>query len=212
MYRLLDVYAGAGGCSMGYFHAGFTPYGIDHDPKPLRHYPFPWACMDALEALEKLIRGEGLTFSNGETLCLRDFAAIHASPPCQYYSRLRHLPWLKSRVYWRSVPPTREALIRTGKPWVIENVKDCWDLLDSIILNGQMFGLPIFRDRRFAASFLLLQPPPEKRNGVITPGRARLSQRHPGAYHLQSRLPVVEVPVLRGMLQLAETLAQECGR
>jgi len=176
--RLLDLFCGEGGCSVGYSKAGFSPYGIDNDPKPLRHYPFPHICMDALEAMDRLLKGEGLTFSNGETLYLVDFAALHASPPCQYYTRLRHLPWLVNRVYWRSVPPTRKRLERAGIPWVMENVKDCYDLPDSIILDGRMFGLPIYRDRRFAASFLVLAPKAEKRTGVCTPGHAVMARRY----------------------------------
>jgi len=78
--KLLDLFCGAGGCSVGYNRAGFECYGIDNDPKPLRHYPFPHICMDALEAMDTLLRGKGLTFSKGETLYLADFAAFHASP------------------------------------------------------------------------------------------------------------------------------------
>lgn len=73
--RLLDLFCGAGGCSEGYRRAGFEPYGIDNKPQP--HYPFPFLLMDALEAMDRLLRGEGLTFSNGETLYLSDFAAFH---------------------------------------------------------------------------------------------------------------------------------------
>lgn len=78
--KILDLYCCAGGVSVGYSRAGFDPYGIDTDTKPLKHYPFPYICMDALEAMDRLLRGEGLTFSNGETLYLKDFSAIHASP------------------------------------------------------------------------------------------------------------------------------------
>ncbi len=86
--RLLDLFSGAGGAAMGYHRAGFAPYGIDSNPKPLRHYPFPYICMDALEAMDRLLRGEGLTFNNGETLYLKGFAAFHASPPCQKWSSM----------------------------------------------------------------------------------------------------------------------------
>ena len=85
--KLLDLYSCAGGCSEGYRRAGFSPYGIDDDPKPLRHYPFPYICMDALKAMDRLLSGECLTFSNGEALYLNDFVAFHASPPCQFISR-----------------------------------------------------------------------------------------------------------------------------
>ena len=151
---------------MGYHRAGFDVFGVDNAPKPLRHYPFPHVCADALEYVAE----------HG-----REFDAIHASPPCQYYSRLRHLPWLRDKVYWRSIPPTRAALVKSGKPYIIENVEDAgWDMPESIILCGQMFQMPIFRHRRFEAAFLMLRPHHQKHDGVIAPGRASLGKRHHG--------------------------------
>lgn len=153
--KLLDLFCGAGGCSEGYRWAGFDPYGIDSDPKPLRHYPFPYLCMDALEAMDKLLRGEGLTFSNGETLYLADFAAYHASPPCQEYSRTKSLHPQFS--YPDLLADVRTRLLLTKKPWVIENVVGApfehW-----IVLCGMMFGLRTYRHRRFETSFLMMQP------------------------------------------------------
>lgn len=159
--RLLDLFCGAGGAAVGYDRVGFDVTGIDNQPQP--HYPFTFILADALEYAR--LHGH-------------EFDAIHASPPCQHYTRLRHLPWLRNRRYWRSVPPTREALMSSGTPWVIENVADCWDLPDAIVLCGQMFGLPIFRHRRFEASFLLLQPGHQKHRGVITPGRRTMAKRY----------------------------------
>ncbi len=160
--KLLDLFCGAGGATKGYQRAGFYVVGVDIKPQP--HY-----CGDEFHLADAL------------TFPLDGYDAYHASPPCQYYSRLRHLPWLKDKVYWRSVPPTRERLMTTGKPWIMENVEDCWDMPDSIILCGQMFNLPIFRHRRFESSpFLLLQPPHEKHNHVLVPGRAVLSKRRHG--------------------------------
>lgn len=158
--RLLDLFCCAGGASVGYHRAGFDCYGIDNDPKPLRHYPFPYICMDALEAMDRLLRGEGLTFSNGETLYLVDFAAIHASPPCQNDCRLRKLTIAqgKAKPYPRLIVPTRERLVQSGKPYIIENVVGA-SLINPIMLCGSSFGLKVQRHRLFEANFFMLRLP-----------------------------------------------------
>src|SRR5437763_12691125 len=69
--RLLDLFCGAGGAAVGYHRAGFDVVGVDIKPQP--HYPFEFHQGDALEPMY-----------GG---C---FDAIHASPPCQAYSNLRH--------------------------------------------------------------------------------------------------------------------------
>jgi len=154
-YRLLDLFCGAGGGSEGYRRAGFEPYGIDSDPKPLRHYPFPYICMDALEAMDRLLAGEGLTFSNGETLYLDDFAAFHASPPCQGYSRTKSLH--KNFEYPDLLDDVRRRFLSTSRPYVIENVVGA-PFQHWIMLCGMMFGLRTYRHRRFETSFLMMQP------------------------------------------------------
>lgn len=163
--KLLDLFSGAGGCSMGYFRAGFDPYGIDNNPKPLRHYPFPYICMDALEAMDWLLRGEALTFSNGETLYLADFAAYHASPPCQGYSTTKNcsevLGFQQHPLYLGEI---RTLLQATGKPYVIENVMNAKykpSLLEGLqagFLCGTMFGKPFYRHRLFETNFAWFQP------------------------------------------------------
>ena len=49
--RLLDLFCGAGGAAMGYYRAGFAPYGIDN--KPQKHYPFPFLQMDAIQGIKR---------------------------------------------------------------------------------------------------------------------------------------------------------------
>jgi len=158
--KLLDLYCGAGGCSEGYRRAGFSSYGIDKDPKPLRHYPFPYICMDALKAMDILLNGEHLTFSNGDALYLADFAAFHASPPCQNDSRIRKLTIAqgRARYYPKLIVPTRKRLIRTGKPYILENVVGA-PLIDPIMLCGSSFGLKVQRHRLFESSVPMLQLP-----------------------------------------------------
>jgi len=151
--RLLDLFCGAGGAARGYQNAGFYVVGIDIKPMP-RYCGDEFHQADALEYLAK----------HGA-----EFDAIHASPPCQGYSRLRHLPWLKDKVYPMLIDKTKDLLKSTGKPWVIENVEDA--PLVGIVLCGVMFGLPIYRHRKFETSFFMLQPPHQKHEIVIGYGR-----------------------------------------
>jgi DNA (cytosine-5)-methyltransferase 1 len=159
--RIADLFCGAGGAGMGLHRAGFEVVGYDIEPQP--RYPFEFHQQDAL------------------TVDLSGFDAVWASPPCQHYSRLRFLPWLRDKVYWRSIPPTREHLVRSRLPYIIENVEDAgWDMLNPIVLCGKMFGLHLFRHRRFEASWFQLGPPHEKHTEIIAAGRATLGKRHHG--------------------------------
>lgn len=135
--RMLDLYSCAGGAGVGYERAGFDVYSVDKVPQP--HNPHPFYQGDALEVLRTLLAGGSITFSNGETLSLSDFAAIHASPPCQFYSVTRHTN-AHADEYPDLVAPTRELLIDTGLPWVIENVEGA-PLIDALTLCGSEFGL-----------------------------------------------------------------------
>jgi DNA (cytosine-5)-methyltransferase 1 len=150
--RLLDLFCGAGGAAEGYSRAGFDVTGVDHRPMP--RFPFAFIQADALTYLVE----------HGH-----EYDAIHASPPCQGYSRMRHLPWLKDKVYPLLLEPTRAALAATGRPWVIENVEDA--PLRGITLCGLMFGLKVYRHRRFETSWLLLGLTHPKHRIVIGSGR-----------------------------------------
>lgn len=157
--RLLDLFCCAGGAAMGYHRAGFEVVGVDNKPQP--HYPFPFLQMDALEAMDRLLRGEGLTFSNGETYYLKDFSAFHASPPCQAFSTIaKQNRSIRPGIYNHPnlIPQTRQRLISTGKPYVIENVKTP-ELISPIKLTGSAFGLNVKRDRYFEASFFCFSTP-----------------------------------------------------
>jgi DNA (cytosine-5)-methyltransferase 1 len=162
---LLDLFCGAGGCSVGYHRAGFDVVGIDHKPQP--SYPFPFIQGDALWMIETLVRGGGVVACNDEVYRLRDIDAIHASPPCQRYSIGRHIHTSGDR-HPDLVEPTRKWLTESGKPWVMENVPGS-PLTNAATLCGLMFGLRVLRHRLFEASFLLMAPThPKHPRGNLT--------------------------------------------
>lgn len=137
--RLLDLFCKAGGCTKGYQRAGFHVTGVDIDPQP-RYCGDAFVRADALEYVAR----------HGH-----EFDAISASPPCQGYSRMRHVT---GRAYPLMIEDVRKALRATGKPYIIENVEDA-PLIDYILLCGTMFGLKTFRHRKFETSFFMMAPP-----------------------------------------------------
>ena len=141
--RLLDAYCKAGGAAMGYHRAGFEVVGIDIEPQP--RYPFEFHQGDALE----FIRKHG-----------HEFDAIHASPPCQKYSRMNQ-GLLQSQGRYKEHPAlieaTRELLVESGKPYVIENVPGA-PLRKPIVLCGSSFNLLVQRHRHFECSFFVMVP------------------------------------------------------
>jgi DNA (cytosine-5)-methyltransferase 1 len=146
-YKLLDLFCGAGGAAMGYHRAGFDVVGVDIAPQ--KHYPFEFHQADALEYLAE----HGVEFS-----------AIHASPPCQAFSDLRHMPNHHDHV--SLIEPVRRLLIASGRPFVIENVEGA-PLFDPVVLCGTMFGLGVkdanaelWRHRQFEINWPRFLVPP----------------------------------------------------
>lgn len=115
---------------MGYHRAGWDVTGCDIAPQ--LNYPFPLHIADAVD----FVNAYG-----------GDFDAIHASPPCQRHSALTK-GTNQGREHPDIIADLREAMKRTGKPCVIENVpgapirRDLW-------LCGEMFGLGVLRHRNF---------------------------------------------------------------
>lgn len=138
--RGLDLFCGAGGCSVGYSRAGIEMVGVDHIAQP--RYPFSFQQGDALEYLRILIKGGEIPY---------DF--IHASPPCQGYSKTWHLAGKTGQR--ELISATRKLLRATGKPYIIENVLGA-PLRDPIILCGSSFSLPLRRHRQFESNFPLV--------------------------------------------------------
>ena len=109
---------------MGYYRAGFDEIvGIDIKPQP--NYPFDFIQADALN----------------HPIDLEEFDLIHASPPCQLYSVMRKGRW-QDRQHPDLIIPTRDLLVESEIPYVIENVSGARShLINPTMLCGTMFGL-----------------------------------------------------------------------
>jgi DNA (cytosine-5)-methyltransferase 1 len=153
--RLLDAFSGAGGCGRGYQLAGFHVTGVDIKPQP-RYAGDEFVQGDAVEFLRRLLAGHEVAGWQ-----LEDFAAIHASPPCQGHSALAVM-W-NAREHPDLVPVTRELLKASGLPYVIENVVGA-PLDHPVTLCGAALGLGtathhLARHRLFETSFPMMVPP-----------------------------------------------------
>jgi DNA (cytosine-5)-methyltransferase 1 len=135
--RLLDLFCCEGGAGTGYDRAGFEVVGVDIAAQP--RYPFEFHQGDALE----FVKEHG-----------HEFDAIHASPPCQAFTRA----WkLRQNEHPDLIAPTRDALDATGLPYIIENVPGA-PLVAPVELCGAMFGLRTYRHRQFESNRPLTAP------------------------------------------------------
>jgi DNA (cytosine-5)-methyltransferase 1 len=131
--RLLDLFCGAGGCSVGYHRAGFDVVGVDLVEHP--DYPFPFHKADAL------------------TFPLDGFDVVHASPPCQRYSTITSDPSRHPDL----LEPVRDRLLAWGGLYVIENVAGAARLLrQPVKVCGSAFGLAVRRHRYFECNTFVL--------------------------------------------------------
>jgi DNA (cytosine-5)-methyltransferase 1 len=169
--RLLDLFCGAGGCARGYQEAGFHVTGVDSKPQP--RY-----------AGDVFVQGDALEYVAAHG---REFDVIHASPPCQAYTSMRHMGKTAGQDAPDLVAPTREALRSLGSLFVIENVVGA-PVTKWLLLCGSMFGLGVMRSgewqelrrhRLFESNFLLLGPRCQHRSGRTLPvwGDGRPSRR-----------------------------------
>jgi DNA (cytosine-5)-methyltransferase 1 len=141
-YKLLDLFCGAGGCSVGYHEAGFEVTGVDIAPQP--HYPL----------LGAFIQADALQFP------LNGYDCIHASPPCQAYSKVTKGMRNAGKKYTDLLSAIRERLVKAGCHYVIENVPGA-PLRNPVQLCGSIFGLgtgelELLRHRWFECSFALM--------------------------------------------------------
>lgn len=143
--RLLDLFCCAGGAAMGYHRAGFEVVGVDIKSQP--RYPFEFVRADVKGLSDEFLAG---------------FDVVHASPPCQGYTELRHAPGAVGAP--RMIAEVRERLRATRRPYVIENVPGAAaDMIFPMRLHGEMFGLgaqgcKLQRDRLFESNVFLTPP------------------------------------------------------
>lgn len=136
--KLLDLFCCCGGISKGFHDAGFECTGVDI--KDGHQYPYEFILSDVFDLKKSFFE---------------EFDLIHASPPCQYYI---HTNKYRKTDYPDLLPKTRELLLKTGKPFILENVVGA-PLRKDLILCGEMFGLRVIRHRIFEVNgFTVLQP------------------------------------------------------
>lgn len=146
--KLLDLFCGAGGCSVGYARAGFEVWGVDREYH--RDYPYRMLVADAIDVLH-------------DDAFLGLFDAIHASPPRQENTRAKHLRDAQGKTVKEHgadlIGPVRDALQAWGGAYVIENVPGA-PMRHDLVLCGSSFGLAVRRHRVFESNVSLgLNPP-----------------------------------------------------
>lgn len=144
MYRLLDLFCGAGGCSVGYSRSGFEVVGVDHKTHP--DYPF------------QFVQGDALSL---RTEYLDQFDVVAASPPCPRYSTITPESTRHSHPdYLEAVRSQLQEWATTEKDrfYVIENVPGARSLMDHPIrVCGSWFGLGVRRHRYFESNLMMLR-------------------------------------------------------
>jgi DNA (cytosine-5)-methyltransferase 1 len=141
--RLLDLFCGAGMAADGYAAAGFDSIrGVDINPQP--HYPHDYWQGDALVALERLVESGNLEL----------YDAIHASPPCQAFTRAAHLRTAQGGVskYADLLTPVLDILRDVDIPWVVENVPGAPGMDGAVVECGSAYGLGVRRHRLFLSN------------------------------------------------------------
>lgn len=139
--RLLDLFCGAGLAADGYAAAGWDVVGVDINPQP--DYPYEFWQADALTVLRD------------EPQFVASFDAIHASPPCQFLTRAKHLRKAQGgeSKYPDLLTPTLEFLRMFDIPWVVENVEGARDYMPTAArLCGSSFMLEVQRHRLFLSN------------------------------------------------------------
>lgn len=141
MTKVLDLFCGGGLAADGYRRLGWDITGVDIKPQP--NYPYEFIQGDAIEYFK--------------TADLSQYNFIHASPPCQLFTRAGHLRTAqgsKSKEEVDLLTPTLAMLADLPIPWVVENVEGARTIMpaDSVKICGSYFFLAVQRHRLFASN------------------------------------------------------------
>jgi DNA (cytosine-5)-methyltransferase 1 len=146
MFKLLDLFCCEGLGADGYSAAGFDITGVDIQAQ--KRYPYTFVQDHWLNYL----------VDHGHL-----YDAVHASPPCQAYSRMKHF----SRPTEKVIDDVYNHLVSSGKPFIIENVPGA-PLPDRFRLHGKMFGLSCIKERWFCSNIFI--PVPEYSRQYLSSG------------------------------------------
>lgn len=140
--KIIDFCCKAGGTSVGYHRAGWDVIDVDRDPQP--NYPFTFIQADLRDFDVADVLASGVK-------------ALAGSPPCWKFT---DLAYRTGREYEDFIPELRDLFVRSGLPYVIENVEGA-PLIDPLMLCGTMFrGLRVTRHRLFESNVCLSAPGP----------------------------------------------------
>lgn len=197
-YRVLDLFCGGGGVSMGIYLAGASKVtGVDIKDEP--EYP----CLTS----------EDFTFIQADATkfdidFLRSFDFIWASPPCQSYTfasaRWRNL----GKTYPDLVEPTRNMLLSSGVPFCMENVISA-PLRKDLLLCGEMFGIKVIRHRIFELNgFKARQPQHISHKGSVKAGHYVTVAGHggDGKASLKAWQDAMQIHWMKNKKTLAESI------
>jgi DNA (cytosine-5)-methyltransferase 1 len=133
--RLLDLFCGGGGATRGYQLAGFHVTGVDLAASP--NY-----CGDEFH------QADALDFP------LDGYDAIHASPVCYAWSKMRDCRPGSKVDQPDLITPLRPRLEASSVPYVIENVPGA-PLINPVQLCGSGLGMALQRHRWFESNIPL---------------------------------------------------------
>lgn len=137
------MFCGAGGATRGYQEVGFYVTGVDIDPQP--NYV-----------------GDEFIQADAFDVDWSGFDVIHASPPCQRYSKATAGRGIQEN-HPDFLPIVLSRLSDMDTPWIVENVMGA-PMKVHLKLCGSMFGLKVRRHRVFQTSPVLYGLQPECRH------------------------------------------------